>query len=86
MHVPDGDGPWLGVLVFLDASAWTECELYDPVTAALAAVAGDIAREHLSKEVELLVLPETGSRQWPDQRVPPGRVRWMRFSAPTVTH
>jgi hypothetical protein len=57
LHVPDGDGPWLGVLVFPDASAWTECELYDPAAAALAALAGDIAREHLSKDVELLVLP-----------------------------
>jgi hypothetical protein len=27
--------------------------------------------------------PKTGSRRWPDQRIPPGRVTWMSFSAPT---
>src|SRR6266581_394516 len=27
--------------------------------------------------------PETGSRRWPDQRIPPGRVTWTRFSART---
>jgi transposase len=27
--------------------------------------------------------PKTGSRRWPDQRISPGRVMWMRFSALT---
>ena len=27
--------------------------------------------------------PKTGSRRWPDQRIPPGRMTWMSFSAPT---
>jgi hypothetical protein len=26
---------------------------------------------------------KAGSHRWPDQRIPPGRVTWMRFSAPT---
>src|ERR1022692_218893 len=26
---------------------------------------------------------KTGSRRWPNQRISPGRVTWMRFSAPT---
>ncbi len=29
--------------------------------------------------------PETGSRRWPNQRIPPGRVTWTRFSARTGT-
>jgi len=28
--------------------------------------------------------PETGSRRWPDQRIPPGRMTWTSFSAPTT--
>jgi hypothetical protein len=28
--------------------------------------------------------PETGSRRWPDQRIPPGRVTWTRLSARTT--
>jgi putative transposase len=27
--------------------------------------------------------PKTGSRRWPDQRIPPGRMTWTRFSART---
>jgi hypothetical protein len=27
--------------------------------------------------------PEAGSRRWHDRRIPPGRVTWMKFSAPT---
>jgi transposase len=28
--------------------------------------------------------PETGSRRWSDQRIPPGRMTWTKFSARTV--
>jgi hypothetical protein len=34
-------------------------------------------------DLEQLRRPKTGSRRWSDQRVSPGRVRRMRFSAPT---
>jgi hypothetical protein len=27
--------------------------------------------------------PKTGPRRWPDQRIPPGRMTWIRFSART---
>src|ERR1017187_5884541 len=30
--------------------------------------------------------PKTGPRRWPDQRISPGRVTWMSFSAPTEDH
>ena len=29
---------------------------------------------------------KTGSGRWPNQRISPGRVTWMRFSAPTAVH
>jgi hypothetical protein len=41
----------------------------------------------LPEPIELEQYPRTttGSRRWPDQRISPGRVTWIKFSAPTTS-